>query len=526
MGKLYAISIATLGLIASFILALVIAAQIYAGTLNLYLGIAITIVINIIMLFLGPVITDLINRWFYKVKFVTQEEFTAAHPEVGALIAQVATEYKFKFPKIGIIADKNPTAFTYGTARYNARIVFTEGIFHFLNPNEARAVAAHELGHIVNRDFIVMMVASTFVQILYEIYASFSRIRGEKAGALRLIGLAALVFYYISIYLLLFLSRTREYLADQFAAKYTPPQDLANALIKIAYGIVTAEDTESATRLLESTRHLGIMDVKNAKHVGVYSYITHEDPNVLSEVMVFDKVSPWAFVVELGSTHPLTGKRLSQLSDISKETAQSFSYDIDSAIARLQVSRAKLYNHFFVGVLFYFAPLLAVVISLIFLPFLWLPAALGIGILLRTVYKFSAHHPVPTTILDEMRNPYASPVRGKAIALDGQIIGRGVPGFIFGEDMMFQDKTGMTFLDYISAFGFIGNLFFALGKIKRMIGEQAHATGWFFRGMSSSVALDTLVTAKGEKARSYPILWSAIIGVFLIAVSFFGFYYL
>ena len=48
----------------------------------------------------------------------------------------------------------------------------------------------------------------------------------------------ALVGYYVGIYLLLYLSRTREYLADAFSANRIEPRHLASALIKIAYGIV------------------------------------------------------------------------------------------------------------------------------------------------------------------------------------------------------------------------------------------------------------------------------------------------
>ena len=88
------------------------------------------------------------------------------------LIHQVADEYRFKAPRIGFIPDRNPTAFTYGLLRSNARIVVTQGMFEFLNEDEARAVVAHELGHIVNRDFILMTMAGMLVQILYQVYAA------------------------------------------------------------------------------------------------------------------------------------------------------------------------------------------------------------------------------------------------------------------------------------------------------------------------------------------------------------------
>ncbi len=302
--KLFVASLITLSLMASFVFFVLILALLYLDTVNLTLAIGLTVVINIVLWLVGPAITDWLNKWLYKVEFLSPEEVHARYPEVAALIQQVSDEYKFKFPKIGIIPDKNPTAFTYGSARYNARIVLTEGIFLYLNPQEARAVVGHELGHVVNRDFIVMMIASTLVQVLYEIYAVLIRSRGKKSGNAKLIALVAYALYFVATYLLLFLSRTRETLADEFSAKVTSAQDLAHGLIKVAYGIVAEPDEGNSKKLLESTRHLGVVDVKNAKHIGAVSYITHNDPNILSEVMVFDKVNPWAKVIEFNSTHP------------------------------------------------------------------------------------------------------------------------------------------------------------------------------------------------------------------------------
>lgn len=154
----------------------------------------------------------------------------------------MAQDYRFSPPRIGLIPDRNPTAFTYGLLRSNARIVVTEGLFEFLSEDEARAVVAHELGHIVNRDFILMTMAGMLVQILYQVYAATTRSdSSDKKGRGAIVGVAALIGYYIGLYLLLFLSRTREYLADAFSAGRVEPKPLASALVKIAYGIVTVD---------------------------------------------------------------------------------------------------------------------------------------------------------------------------------------------------------------------------------------------------------------------------------------------
>ncbi len=518
MPRLIFASLATLTVLCSFSFGFIILLMILSNEINLPLALGLTFVVNFIIWLVGPFFTDLINKWFYHVQFQTPEEVKKNHPEVAELIQKICTQYKFKFPKVGIIADKNPTAFTYGSGRYNARLILTEGIFHFLNTEEQKAVVAHEMGHIVHRDFIVMMVASVAVQTLYEIYAVLIRAKGKKSGNAKLVALAAYVLYIISIYLLLYLSRTREYMADRFSTEWTEPKELANALVKIAYGIVAAEDDATSKRLLQSTRHLGIVDVKNAKHVGVVSYITGKDPNAIAEVMVFDRVNPWATLVELNSTHPLTGNRMDQLCDISKEKHQTFPYDIDAAVERMKPSKSRLYKNFFLDLFMGLFPFLLLIPGAILFHPILLPGVFGIGLLIKTFYKYPQTAPVETTVLEEMRDPYLSPVRGKAVHLKGQVIGQGVPGYIFSEDMMFQDKTGMSFVDYNSAFGFIGNLFFALAKVKKYFGMPSEAKGWFFRGMGSRMMLGSL-TLKTETLQSYPRLWSFIFSGILIGGS-------
>ena len=110
------------------------------------------------------------------------------------------------------------------------------------------------------------------MQILYQVYAALVRANSsDKKGKGAIVGVAALNFYYNGIYLLLYLSRTREYLADAFSAGRVEPRHLAPALVKIAYGIVKMEDTEATQSLLRSTRHLGVIDVKNASGLGLLS---------------------------------------------------------------------------------------------------------------------------------------------------------------------------------------------------------------------------------------------------------------
>ena len=216
------------------VVGLVLAAMVAAGEVNFTVAIGLTVVINWLIWLLSPWLSDLTLRWFNKLEFLDDATVRQRYPGVHQLIHQVADDYRFTAPTIGFIPDRNPTAFTYGLLRSNARIVVTQGIFEFLREEEQRAVVAHELGHIVNRDFILMTMAGMLVQILYQLYAVFARSQrsssSKEGNKLAVIGIVALVGYYIGIYLLLYLSRTREYLADAFSASRVEPRHLASAL--------------------------------------------------------------------------------------------------------------------------------------------------------------------------------------------------------------------------------------------------------------------------------------------------------
>lgn len=522
-------SLITLGIIASMVFTVLATIAFVLGYINAPVLIISTIIINVVMWLISPLINDLIFRIFYKIKFYKKEEFQSLYPELFIFIDKVCQDNKIKFPKIGLIDDDNPTAFTYGSLPSNARIVFSKGIFTYLNPNEVEAIVAHEIGHIVHYDFVVMTVASTMVQILYEIYFIFYRRNAAKGGNKKnlfaVIGIISYIFYLIANYVLLFLSRTREYYADEFSANTTKrPNDLSAALIKIAYGMVTKKSDKSTKRLLESTRSLGIMDPRLSKGVGVVSEISGHDSGQIGQVMAFDFVSPWAFVLELSSTHPLTGKRIRRMDVMAEKMGQEKLYNIKDVINKMEIDKSRLYSGFYTGIVIYYLPYIAVFIGLFLSYFLensvYIFILLGLGIIGKALYKFPSASSQKTDLLDLMTDIYASPIRGRKVAIKGKIVGRGEAGAYFSEDLMFEDNTGIIYIDYNSKFGPIGNLFFALSKIGRILGKDVSAQGWFFRGNSQMISLDSM-EAGSERIKSYPKLWAILGGIVIAVAGFF-----
>src|SRR4029079_16270429 len=131
--------------------------------------------------------------------------------------------------------------------------------------------------------------------------------------------------------------------------------------------------------LLRSSRHLGVIDVNNAKSAALIGESAKESGGSVGEAMLFDSYNPWAPLIQLNSTHPLTGRRIAHLGRLAKEQGQDFSgYDVEAAAARVKVSRGKLWGKFLFELLLLAVPVIAVLIALT--PGGW-PLALAAGAL-------------------------------------------------------------------------------------------------------------------------------------------------
>ena len=498
-------------------------------------AVVVTLVFNTVVFFVAPWIMDLVQRWLYGTRWVSLAEVQHSSPEAAQVIQRVCAQKKIHQPRLGIIDDQNPTAFTYGSLPNSARLVVSQGLFTYLDDDEVATVYAHELGHIVHWDFAVMTLASTLVQLMYLLYSfarRMSRGRGNSKGkdAFQTAALIAYVFYMIGTYLVLYLSRTREYYADHFAAETTGnPNGLSRALVKIAYGIVEeAQHAEEPSRLVEGTRALGIYDPKAATSTGTAYRITSA-PEQIGRIFLWDMFNPWAWWMELNSTHPLTGKRVRALSTYAEQLDLPIEFDMGKVVGEgKHLNRRRLYGNFALDVLLYCAPGIGIGLGLLIgfgtLGFsdsspvisLFTPAIVGFGAgtLLRLTVMFpDIHRPRTADVLTLMSDPYASPLRGQPVQLSGELIGRGDAGSAIGSDLKLQDSTGLMYLRYSSRFGGLGNLLFGLSQVKQLIGNAVNATGWFRRGIAPWVDLTQLKTDSGKTVSSYHRFWSLILGV-------------
>jgi Zn-dependent protease with chaperone function len=546
-GKLVFASGITVLSLSGMVLSLILSINFLQDTDRPVLGfgicIGLTLVFNLIMFFLSPPIMDLMQNWLYKTQWMTLQDLAASSPETADVIKRVCQDHNIRNPRLGLIPDQNPTAFTYGSLPNSARLVVSEGLFTYLDEDEVAAVYAHELGHIVHWDFAIMTVAATLVQVIYLLYCfirSIGRVFGDndksgvQAGATSL-AMVAYVFYLVGTYLSMYLSRTREYFADQFAAEVTGnPNALSRALVKIAYGIME-EGSRSAepSKLLAGTRVLGICDHKSASASGT-AYRVAADSSQIGEVFLWDMFNPWGWWLELSSTHPLTGKRVRALSNYAEQLGIVQEFNMGKIIGLgKNLSKSRLYGNFFLDICLYSAEMIGLlgggVIGFILMTashnpkFAWILPILGLslGIACKTLVMYpSFKDSKQTDVLSLMSDPYASPLRGKPVQLSGTVIGRGDAGYIAGSDVMLQDKTGLLYIHHASRLGPIGNFLFGLRRVKRLIGAEVAAVGWFRRGTSQWLDSIRLTTTDGTIVNSYHRFWSFVCsgGLLLFAI--------
>ncbi|MGK7874969.1 MAG: M48 family metalloprotease [Xenococcaceae cyanobacterium] len=506
---------------------------------GLMVAVAITLIFNAAAFFISPFIMDLTQSLLYQTRWVTLAEVQRNSPETAEVIERVCREKNIKQPRLGIIDDQNPTAFTYGSLPNSARLVVSQGLFTYLDDDEIATVYAHELGHIVHWDFAVMTLAATLVQITYLIYI-FARNMGRGGGdskvkdAAQTAAIAAYVFYIIGTYLVLYLSRTREYYADHFAAETTGnPNGLSRALVKIAYGIVEeGQREEEPSKLIEGTRALGIYDPKAAVSTGTAYRIASESQKV-GRVFLWDIFNPWGWWMELNSTHPLTGKRVRALTTYAEQMGLDTEFDMALVVREgNKLNKKKLYGNFVLDIFLFNAQLIGILVGLtigfalntlggegtVFISFALF--GFGIGTLIKTAVMYPDFKRSPQSdIFTLMCDPYASPLRGRPVTLEGELIGRGDAGYQFGSDLKVQDRTGMIYTRYASRFGSLGNFLFGWTQVKSLIGSEVSAVGWFRRGIAPWLDLIQLDT-NSTTVKSYHRFWSIIVAFGAIILGF------
>src|SRR5256714_3099127 len=175
-------------------------------------------------------------------------------PGLHAMIERLCIQADLPKPKIAIADTTVPNAFAMGRSPKSAVVCCTTGIMNILEPHELEGVMAHELTHVKNRDVMVMTLASFFASLAAMITqfgfffgGGFGRGGDDDDGNVpfMVVLLVSLLVYVISFFLMLALSRYREYGADRGAAIITGrPSALSSALMKLSSAMQRVPDQD------------------------------------------------------------------------------------------------------------------------------------------------------------------------------------------------------------------------------------------------------------------------------------------
>jgi heat shock protein HtpX len=195
--------------------------------------------VSLFMNFLMYMISDKIVLFSTGTKIVSKQEA----PRLHEVVERVAAKAGIPKPKVGIIRSNLPNAFATGRGPGSAVVAATTALVDRMDDDELEAVIAHEVGHVLHRDTLVMTIAVAIAtaisyianSLLYAFMLGGARSSRDRDGAAGAAMLGAAVAAPVAASLIqLAISRSREFYADEESGLLTgKPLSLASALRKI-----------------------------------------------------------------------------------------------------------------------------------------------------------------------------------------------------------------------------------------------------------------------------------------------------
>jgi heat shock protein HtpX len=239
--------------------------------LMLWIGQALAGQSGLIMALIFAGIMNLCTYWFSDRMVLrmygAREMSEADAPGLHAIVHEIAIRGGLPIPKLYLISEDSPNAFATGRNPAHSSVAVTVGLIRMLTKNELAGVVAHELGHIKNRDTLIMTIAATFAGALsmlanMAMWGSFLGMSGssddEEQSSSPLAGFLGILIAPLAAMLIqTSISRSREFLADETGARLSRnPLALASALRNISsYTQIAAQPLGSP-----ATAHLCIIN--------------------------------------------------------------------------------------------------------------------------------------------------------------------------------------------------------------------------------------------------------------------------
>ncbi|MDN3525447.1 protease HtpX [Halomonas sabkhae] len=196
----------------------------------------------------GSLVSLFISKWMAKRStgtVVIESPSNATEQWLVDTVTELARDAGIKTPQVGIFPAQQSNAFATGWKKDDALVAVSAGLLNRMQPEEVRAVLAHEIGHVANGDMVTLAliqgVLNTFVMFFARIVAQLvdSFLRKDDGDGLGFFGyfavviVAEIVFGLIASAIVAWFSRFREYRADTAGARLAGSSAMVNALARL-----------------------------------------------------------------------------------------------------------------------------------------------------------------------------------------------------------------------------------------------------------------------------------------------------
>ena len=112
-----------------------------------------------------------IGSWWFSDRIVlrmygARELSQSDAPDLYSIVHELALSAGMPMPRLYMVPSEAPNAFATGRSPEHAAVAVTQGIMRMLSRAELRAVLAHELSHVRNRDTLISAIAATLAGVI------------------------------------------------------------------------------------------------------------------------------------------------------------------------------------------------------------------------------------------------------------------------------------------------------------------------------------------------------------------------
>lgn len=194
----------------------------------------------------GSLVSLMLSKWMAKrtmgVQLIEQPR-NRQEQWLKDTVAELAQKAGIDMPEVGIFPSPVSNAFATGASRNKALVAVSQGLLDRFSPEEAKAVMAHEIGHVANGDMVTLSliqgVVNTFVMFFARVIGHtvdrvvFKNERGLGIGYWITTIFAEMILGILASTIVFWFSRWREYRADAAGATLASRHGMINALQRL-----------------------------------------------------------------------------------------------------------------------------------------------------------------------------------------------------------------------------------------------------------------------------------------------------